>query len=56
MSYEVDVILIRTEVVRISVENPFDAANKAEELLKNRPGYIVSQFDIAPTREEIEEM
>jgi len=53
MSYQCDVILIRTEVVRISVENPFDAANKAEELLKDHPGYIISQFDIAPTREEV---
>lgn len=54
MSYQCDVMLIRTEVVRITVDNPFDAANKAQDLLKERPGYIVSQFGIAPTREEVE--
>ncbi|WP_168204548.1 hypothetical protein [Olivibacter sp. LS-1] len=56
MSYEVDVVLIRTDIVRITVENPFDADKKAKDLLKDRPGYIVAQYDIAPTREEVEEL
>jgi len=55
VSYQCDVILIRTEVVWISAENPFDASNKAEELLNDYPGYIISQFDLAPTREEVVE-
>jgi|GEM_PF-5316512 len=54
MGYEVDVILVRTEVVRIEVENRFDAAMKADQIAKARPGYVIQEWDIAPTRDEVE--